>query len=358
MRSDQVRSTGHDAHRHQDDQGSHTGQARPRAAAHGVRDQHRLELRQRALASDDPRAWPVDDGLRLRSVRQRRRQGVRVHRQLHHPGSLSAVRLEAPVRQRAKLRWRKSFGERRSLGWVPFKARATKPKNGQVFFAGHHFKVWDSYGLSRYTFRAGCFAEDARGRWYLCVVVEAPVAMSTGQGAVGIDLGLKSAATCSDGTALVSREYRDIEARLAAAQRARKTARVRALHAKARNRRRDAQHKFSTAVVSRYNEVYVGNVSSTKLTRTRMAKSTLDASWASLKTMLDYKARQRGILYREVNEAHTTRGCSDCGCLTGPHGLTGLSVRDWRCSACGAEHQRDVNAARNICRLGLGHQPP
>ena len=260
--------------------------------------------------------------------------------------------------RRLRLRWRKSFGERRSLGWIPFKARAAKWRNGQVLFAGHHFNVWDSYGLSRYTFRGGCFAEDARGRWYLCVAVEAPVAMSCGQGAVGIDLGLKTAATCSDGTALVSREYRDIEAKLAVAQRARKPERVRALHAKAGNRRRDAQHKFSTALVDRYGEVYVGDVSPSKLIKTKMAKSTHDASWASLRTMLRTKARQRGIVYREVDEAHTTVSCSDCGAIGGPRGLEGLRMREWRCAGCGAEHDRDVNAARNILALGRGHAPP
>lgn len=104
--------------------------------------------------------------------------------------------------RRLRLAWRKSFGRKRSLGWVPFKARAAKWKGGQVFFAGHHFKVWDSYGLSQYAFRGGCFAEDSRGRWYFCVAVKVPLVMSCGQGAVGIDLGLRSTAKCSDGQVL------------------------------------------------------------------------------------------------------------------------------------------------------------
>ena len=83
--------------------------------------------------------------------------------------------------KRAKLRWRKSFGERRSLGWVPFKARAAVWRNGQVRFAGQHFKVWDSYGLAGTTFRAGCFAEDARGRWYFCAAVEVEARPAAGQ---------------------------------------------------------------------------------------------------------------------------------------------------------------------------------
>ena len=216
----------------------------------------------------------------------------------------------------------------------------------------------DSYGLSRYTFRAGCFSEDARGRWFFCAAVQVPVEMSMGQGAVGIDLGLKVTATCSDCQTLEGRTYRQHEKALAAAQRARRKHRVRAIHAKIRNRRQDALHKFSTDLVGEYGEIYVGDVSSTKLVKTKMAKSVLDAGWSSLKTMLKHKSAAAGIVYQEVNEAHTTRGGSECGSLTGPQGLRGLSVREWRCGGCGGLHDRDVNAARNMCHLGAGHRAP
>ena len=70
-----------------------------------------------------------------------------------------------------KLRWRVSGGSRRSLGWIPFKSGAAVWKDGQVRYNKHYFKVWDSYGLSQYTFRSGSFTEDSRGRWYFNVVV-------------------------------------------------------------------------------------------------------------------------------------------------------------------------------------------
>ena len=190
------------------------------------------------------------------------------------------------------------------------------------------------------------------------LAVEAPVEMSLGQGAVGIDLGLKATATCSDGRTLEGRTYRKHERKLAAAQRARRFKRARAINAKIRNVRQDDAHKFSTTLVRQYGEIYVGNVSPSKLTKTKMAKSVHDAGWASLRTMLEYKSRQAGIVYREVSEAYTTRGCSECGSLTGPQGLRGLSVRDWHCSGCGVWNDRDVNAARNICQLGAGHRAP
>jgi transposase len=55
-----------------------------------------------------------------------------------------------------------------------------------------------------------------------------------------------------------------------------------------------------------------------------------------------------------VGSANTTKTCSNCGALTVPTGLGGLSERSWECSACGAVHDRDVNSARVILKIGAG----
>ena len=258
----------------------------------------------------------------------------------------------------SKLKWRASSGRKRALGWVPFKARAAQLKNGQVKFAGHYFKIWDSYGLSQYQFRAGSFAEDSRGRWYFNISVEAEVLQSTGTKAIGVDLGIKDTATCSDGTKLEARKaYRELEQKLGIAQRAGHKKRVRSIHAKIKNRRNDSNHKFSTALVSRSGAIFVGNVSSRDLVKKkRMAKSILDAGWHQLKTQLEYKAIARSVVFEEINEAFTTQTCSCCGenPSSSPKGRAGLGMREWTCCVCGSTHDRDVNAARNI--LALGHE--
>lgn len=46
--------------------------------------------------------------------------------------------------------------------------------------------------------------------------------------------------------------------------------------------------------------------------------------------------------------------CSECGSREGPTGLTGLKVREWECKGCGTRHDRDINAARVILKLGSG----
>ena len=337
-----------------------------------VRDKHAKLLRE--MSTEANQVWNFANDLGHRMIQERGRwmtgfdysaYTVGASKEFEHIGSSTIQEVceqfasKRRTARKVRLRWRKSFGDKRSLGWVPFKARATKYKSGQVFFAGHWFKLWDSYGLTPdIKFRAGCFTEDARGRWYFCAAVAIEVEPTKGQDRIGIDLGCKDAATCSDGTKLTGRWYRKAEKELATAQRARRKKRARAIHAKIKNRRSDDLHKFSRELVNRSGEIYVGDVSSVKMVKTKMAKSALDASWASLKTMLEYKSQQAGIVYKEVNEAYTTRACSECGALTGPQGLTGLSVRDWQCSGCGGLHDRDVNSARNILSLGAGHCAP
>ena len=254
--------------------------------------------------------------------------------------------------KKAKLRWRVSNPQssRRSLGWIPFKSGALVYANGQIQFAGHRLSLWDSYGLSNYKLRAGNFNQDVRGRWYLNVVVQIPTVASSGKRSVGMDLGVKTAVTTSDGQKLAGHWYRDQEEALARAQRAKKKDRVRTIHAKIANQRKDALHKFSHAMVSQYGAIFVGNISSQWMLKTSSAKGTLDASWSRLKIMLEYKSQQAGVIFEVVNEAYTTQTCSCCGNIpsSSPKGRAGLRVREWTCSTCGAHHDRDVNAAVNI----------
>jgi IS605 OrfB family transposase len=333
-----------------------------------IRDKHAKVLRRQAAAVN--RVWNYLNELSSRSI-QERGQFLSAY-DLHpytkgagkllglHSQTLQVVAQEYVTRRKQfrkqRLAWRKTHGVRYSLGWVPVNTGAAQWKHGQVFFNGRHYQVWDSHGLSQYRFRSGCFVEDARGRWYFCVAVSVKPEKQCGTGSVGVDLGLKTTATPSEGDPLeAGRFYRDQERKLAIAQRARKKARVRAIHAKIRNRRHDALHKFSRKLVNKNSLIVVGNVSSSGLVKTNMAKSVLDAGWFTLKTLLAYKCEHAGSVFVEVDERYTTQTCSCCGSLSpnSPKGRAGLGIRAWACE-CGVTHDRDVNAARNI--LALGHQ--
>ena len=238
---------------------------------------------------------------------------------------------------KAKLKWRVSNKKsaRRSLGWVPFKRSGLKYADGYVEYGKIKFGLWDSYGLSKYTVRTGSFVEDSRGRWYVCLVVDTPKAEKANTTkAIGIDLGLKDIATCSDGTVISNpKYYRHYEQKLGVAQRARNKKRVRALHAKIANSRKDHLHKASTALVKNNALIIVGDLSARKLVKTKMAKSVLDTGFSALKTMLRYKCENAGVLFEEVNEAYTTQICSCCGNISNssPKGRTDLGIREWKC---------------------------
>ncbi len=261
--------------------------------------------------------------------------------------------------KKAKLRWRISNKKsaRRSLGWIPFKKSCIKYHNGQIQYRKQWFSLWDSYGLSKYQIKTGSFVEDARGRWYVCLVVDNPkTEKSTTTKAIGIDLGLKDIATCSDGTVISNPNfYRQYEQKLGIAQRAKNKKRVRVLHAKIANCRKDHLHKASTMLVNKNALIVVGDLSAKKLVKTKMAKSVLDTGFSALKTMLKYKCENAGVLFEEVNERFTTQICSCCGEITAgsPKGRADLRIRVWECE-CGSVNDRDLNSAKNI--LALGHK--
>jgi IS605 OrfB family transposase len=257
--------------------------------------------------------------------------------------------------RRMKLKWRVSSGSRRSLGWIPFKAGSLKRKGRSVRFCGKTFRLFEAERLNGVSWKQGCFAQDALGDWWLCLPVEVTAEESLApREAVGIDLGLKDVAVTSEGDRLQAGTfYRNLEQSIARAQRRGHKRQAKRLHRKAARCRADALHKFSRCLVDQYQNIFVGDVSSPKLARTRMAKSVLDSGWGMLRTFLQYKGEHAGRTVCIVNERNTTRACSGCGALTGPTGPDRLVVRRWICAACGEAHDRDVNAARNILTVGL-----
>lgn len=257
--------------------------------------------------------------------------------------------------KKASIRWR----GRKSLGWVPF-STGTVSFNGDTFkfrgilFEAMHLHPEIQRGVRIY---AGSFNQDNRGRWYLNAAVKIECESASGGPAVGIDLGLKDFAALSTGEKIEApRFYRKSEETLATMQRSGKTTkRIRNIHAKIANRRRDFLHKASANIAKTFGVILVGDVSPKKLARTTMAKSVHDAGWSSFRNMLAYKAIRHGARFVETSERMSSQVCSECGGMppSRPRGIAGLVIREWRCDDCGAVHDRDVNAARNILRVGL-----
>ncbi len=276
--------------------------------------------------------------------------------------------------KKVRLRFRRSSGSKKSLGWVPFKGvnlsfkeKRTKSNVvlkklsilGKRIRLFNEARLWEARKAAGKT-RAGNFAQNSLGEWFLNVVVDhycvELIPFKGNLSSVGLDPGFKETVTGSAGEQLdASRIYRSQEAKIAQLQSTGHKRQVKRIHLKVKNCRKDAHNKFVKEILDTYQFVFIGDASSRKLAKTNMAKSVYDAAWGNLKQrFLDIGncARKRVLI---INESFTTRTCSSCRALTGPTGLDMLAVRQWTCSACNTEHHRDINAALNIEQAGWQH---
>ncbi|TLF77352.1 RNA-guided endonuclease InsQ/TnpB family protein [Nocardia cyriacigeorgica] len=206
--------------------------------------------------------------------------------------------------------------------------------------------------------------KDAAGRYFASFVVETTdEALPPIGSEVGIDLGLTTFAVLSSGKIIDSPKFlRRAERKLRKAQqamsrkekgsnnRAKARVRIAKAHATVADTRRDWAHKQSTAIIRENQAVFVEDLCVAGLARTRLAKSVHDAGWAMFTRMLEEKAARYGRTFAKVDRFYpSSQLCSACGMLDGPKPL---SVREWQCRACGAVHDRDLNAAKNIHAAG------
>ncbi|WP_339154347.1 RNA-guided endonuclease TnpB family protein [Actinomadura luteofluorescens] len=208
-------------------------------------------------------------------------------------------------------------------------------------------------------------SRDSAGRWFVSLLCEDCVASAPAtEAAVGIDAGITSLVTLSTGEKIANpRHERRDRARLAKAQRElsrkapgsanrdkarRKVARV---HARIADRRRDFLHKLSTRLVRENQTVVIEDLTVDNLLRNRrLARAISDTAWAALRTMLEYKCAWYGRELVVIDRLFpSTKLCGTCGNI---RAKLPLDVREWTCE-CGAVHDRDVNAARNILAAGL-----
>ena len=201
------------------------------------------------------------------------------------------------------------------------------------------------------------------GKWYAvfaCDVAPEPLP-PTGR-EVGLDVGLSSLITTSDGEHMPHPAYyRTAQRRLRVAQRrvARRTkggknrrqavVMLQREHEHIANQRRDVLYKVSHRLLTAYDRVAVEDLRIRNMVKNHhLSKSILDAGWGLFAAHLTSKAANAGREVVFVNPAYTSRTCHACGqiALHLP-----LSVRVFRCT-CGYIADRDENAARNILRLG------
>lgn len=201
------------------------------------------------------------------------------------------------------------------------------------------------------------------GRWYAALTVERddkPVTNTPKGGAVGIDLGIKTLATLSDGTIIENpRLLRKSERKLKKAQKAlsrkvkgshrRAKARVKVarLHAHVANCRADAINKATTMIARTYSTVCIEDLNVAGMARNRrLAKAIMDASFGEFRRQLEYKTARSGAALHVVDRWYpSSKTCSKCGRVKAK---LPLAERVYRCDCCGLVMDRDLNAAINI----------
>ncbi len=213
-------------------------------------------------------------------------------------------------------------------------------------------------------------SRDAVGRYFVSMMVDETIQpLPAKTNSVGIDLGIKDVVVGSNGfrsgnpkhLAASLKQLRHAQRVLSRRKKGShrwRAARVRVarLHSIIRNQRMDFLHKLTTALV-RENQVIAREDLHVKglLRNRRIARALGDAGLGELRRQLDYKAQWYGRKILEVDRfAPTSKTCSACG-----HVLKSLplSVRDWTCPDCGADHDRDQNAAQNVLSFATGGSP-
>jgi putative transposase len=202
------------------------------------------------------------------------------------------------------------------------------------------------------------------GHWYVsfaCEVEQPEPLPSTGQ-SVGVDVGVASLITLSDGTKVDNPKwYRASQAKLRIAQRrvARRkkggknrrkaVLQLERLHVHTQNQRRDFLNKLAHSLVQANDVIAVEDLQIQNMVRNKhLSKSILDSGWGYFRQRLAAKAAEAGRVVVAVNPAYTSKTCSGCGTV-----FEHLTLSDrWVECACGLSLDRDHNAALNVQRAG------
>ena len=200
---------------------------------------------------------------------------------------------------------------------------------------------------------------DAVGNWYACLACEVePEPMPFNELAVGVDVGLESFATLSNGLKIENpRFFRHAEKELAKVQRllsraekgtlerAKRRKAVQHAHQRIANRRKDFAHKLSRELVNNFGMIVFEDLHINNMLQNHcLAKSIVDASWNQLIRYTTYKAENAGRRVVSVDPRNTSKQCSCCGTMVEKV----LSVRVHQCPVCGLIMDRDENASHNI----------
>ena len=231
------------------------------------------------------------------------------------------------------------------------------------FFKGHNKQITGK--IKSYT-----ISHTSTDRYFISILYETTdrVRLENNK-SIGIDVGIKDFATLSDGKVFenqkhlksnlsrlrvlqrsVSRKYQPGKSRDEQSNNCKKAIKqVAKLQEHIAFQRNDYLHKTSTFIAKNYSTVCVEDLNVKGMKKNHhLAQAIVDCSWSTFISMLEYKCDNLVKIDKWFASSQT---CSECGYVN--KDVKSLKIRKWTCPECGAHHNRDVNAAKNILREGL-----
>jgi putative transposase len=262
-----------------------------------------------------------------------------------------------------------NFKKKHQGGSAEFTKAGFRWKDGQVFLAKCTEALpirWSREVPQDCTPSTITVKLDASGRWFASLLVDTNIAqLPKSDKSIGLDMGITSLIATSNGDKIANpKHFKQLRKKLRRIQKAlsrkqkgsnnRYKARLQVarVHAQITDARKDFLHKLTTQLVRENQTIVVEDLAIKNMVKNhKLALAISDASWGELIRQLAYKCECYGRELIKIDRWFpSSKRCGNCGHIVDK---LPLNVREWECPKCGANHDRDLNAANNILAAGL-----